>query len=154
MSARRFKFAAALAAFLLWLGWLGYLVAHQSREVILSRPQLLAANHLVYARVEAAPDGKPELAVVVQQVVAGGDDLVAPQKMLIVDGLAEASGFHGAGMYLLPLSRDRDRDRDDVLRVTRIPQSPGFDPYHIRNRAQIYPWSPGVEAQARGIRPH
>jgi hypothetical protein len=151
MNVRWVKFLAALALFLAWLGWLGYLVAHQSREVILSRPQILAADYLVVAHVEPGPDGKPEQAQVLkaQQVLAGADDTVAPGKPLFVDDLNAAAGFTGAGDYLLPVSWGRG----EGLVVTPIPRSPGYDPFQVRTRPPIYPWTAGTEAQLRGIRP-
>ena len=51
ISQPRTRFFLALAAFLAWIGYLGYLVAITRDPIILSRPQFLPANVYVLAQL-------------------------------------------------------------------------------------------------------
>src|SRR5579871_5022720 len=108
---RRRKTWLFLSAFLFvaWLGWLGYLAATASRPVVLRRPQFLASNLDVVAKVSTA-DHRPSRQALVRSVLwpSGRDDLV--HKIIRVENLPDCvmperngARLPAPGDYILPL---------------------------------------------------
>ncbi len=138
---------AAAVAFLVWIGWLGYLAATASRPVVVSRPQLLASNLDVVARVDALD--KP---VQVKEVLwsEAPDAKPLEGQTIPVGNLAKCKDdWKGPGDYLLPLVREA-KAGEETYQVARPPaHSPGIDP---ARPPHVYPATPETRAQQRLIR--
>ncbi len=135
MTGRKLRLAAAAALFLGWLGWLGYTALSKNRGPVVSRAQAAAATLAVVAVV---PDDVTQ-PVAVEQVLTGA----RPDGPLVVTNLADAAGLAGPGKYLLLLGKGRG----DTFVVVGAPRSPGYDG---AGGPTVYPWTPAVEAQAKG----
>jgi hypothetical protein len=128
----RAKFWLILTAvlFVSWIGYLGYLAFNVrkdaeeggGRPIVLSRPQLLAADLIVTAYVE---EGARTDEAKVEQVhwARGGNEVPKAGKVLEIGNLPETRGLDGGGFYILPLVKSGEK-----YRVAAIPPSPGFPP--------------------------
>ena len=125
---------------LLFLGWVAYLavLALTAREpVVLSRPQLLAADLIVTAEVEALD--RPVTVVEVHHAQGA-----APEKggKVEVANLPDSkAGWVGPGRYLLPLTAKEGH------RLTAVPRSPGYG----GGPPRIYPVTASTETQLRQV---
>jgi hypothetical protein len=142
MGSARLRFWLALAAFLLWLSYLGYLV-YETRQnrVVLSRPQFLISTLDVIAEIDSPDTDK----VLVKDVhwPPGHEDLVG--KTISVINLAESKeDWIGPGEYILPLVT-----QGTSYRVAPLPRSPGFPAYTARPR--IYPATPETRRQLQDM---
>jgi hypothetical protein len=149
MSRNRMALIIAAAAFLGWMIFLGSKAwQYRNPPVIVSRAQLLASEYDVVADVAADPTdpAKPALNVTVQEVLYSADANAAPKKgqTITVQNLASGIGFHGAGAYVLPLSK-----RNGLYYLAVPPVDPGvpktFDP-------RLYPATEEVRRQFADIR--
>src|SRR3954447_8172145 len=93
----RVRLALALAAFLGWMGYLGYAALTKSRGPVVSHARVAAAKVSVVADLDAGPDGKPVAKV--KGIPVGGPGN-APFEGEVVN-LPGAEGFAGPGKYLL-----------------------------------------------------
>jgi hypothetical protein len=149
----RTRLALAAVLFVAWIGYLAVLAWTTSRPVVLSRPQFLVAN--LYVIAELPGSDRPAADVTVRE--AGGPgvdrDKVKPGGRVKVINLPEvgpAQGWHGAGEYILPLSKRQD----GTFQVTPIPPSPGFAADAGRaERLRIYPATRETRAQLRQLEP-
>jgi len=136
------RFRLALAAFLVWIGYLAFLAFTTRDPVVLSRPQLLASEIDVIAEIDDRTGGK---AKVVEVIGPEGLGKLAGQPIVVHD-LVDAAGWDGAGEYILPLVRE-----GDVYRLAVIPRSPGFDPL-LASRPRIYKATPEARRQLQEMR--
>ena len=134
------RLAVAAVLFAGWIGWLVYLAATASRPVVLSRPQVLAADVVVIAEVE-----DPKKPVVVKEVRTPKAPLMKDEK-LSVAGLDE-SDWKGPGLYILPLSGVAGQP--GRYAVAPIPPSPGYDK---SGPPRVYPATEETLTQLRQIR--
>jgi hypothetical protein len=147
------RFVLALALFLAWLGYLGYLVAQRPRgAVVLSRPQFLVSELDVVANVKAGSD-------VVEVVEVLSADTEAAKKLkgseITVTNLAkcgppddlkgERPDLKGDGEYLLAL-HEVNPDKKEYA-VVPTPPSPGFK----RGTPRVYPYTKEVAAQYKQV---
>jgi hypothetical protein len=120
------RLVVSAVLFVVWIGFLAFLVVRTRNPVILSRPQLEAASVVVLADV-TLQDGGPAPTVTVKKVVwpLDKEHVSLPGTKLAVDGLADVGREQGwtgePGEYLLPLTK-----RDGGYEVTPIPLSPGY----------------------------
>jgi hypothetical protein len=164
MKAARVRLALALAVFLGWLGYLGYLVADRPAKrpgngaeegefVVLSRPQFLASDIDVIAKARKGS----EVVTVTEVLFPGTDEARAFQgKEIRITNLAECHppgdrkgafpDLSADGDYLIPL-QDPGPDRNEYS-VAKIPLSPGF----LLATPRIYPATKDVVAQYGQIR--
>lgn len=150
MTRGRIFLAVTAAAYVLWLGWLGYAVYGArwaaDRTPVVSRAQLVGATHLLVCDVAVGPDGLPEPKATVAEVIRG--DGVAAGDRVDVWNLPSAlpAGAESlpAGRYLLPLTAGNG------YRVAGLPRSPGYEPAQ-GVRPVVYRWTPGLEAQLRAL---
>ncbi len=129
---------AVAVLFVGWIGYLAYLALTTRNPIVLSRPQLLAADVVVLGRVDAL-DGP----VVVEKVVRAAKPEQAPAegKPVEIRNLSECKDdWGGAGRYLLPLTAEPG---GKGYRVTAIPRSPGY----FGGSPRIYRATPRTEAQ-------
>ena len=135
--------AVSAVLFVGWLVWLSYAALNKSREPIVSHSQAALAVVPVVAKVEADEKGAPGVKVtVVEALMPDGPPKDTP---LTVTNLPTASGFAGAGEYLLLLAPPMfTPDGSMVFRLvgSRV-SATDADP------APIYRWTPDVAAQAR-----
>jgi hypothetical protein len=137
------RLAIAAALFIGWIGYLGYLVVATRGAVVLSRPQILAADVVVVGTVE-----EDRKSVWVQDVLWPDSMKESLRDQTIaVDDLDKSQTWEGSppwvgsawkwkpgevkerDVFLLPLtgpSRTGDGERLK-FHVTAIPLSPGFD---------------------------
>jgi hypothetical protein len=144
---RRLVLTAALAAFLLWIGYLAFLAVTSSHPVVLSRPQVLVSNLIVVAQLTGGPE-HPEPAVVVKEVAWSADPAKSPQVGAKLDVVTQEFvvpdyGWLGPREYILCLSQDRNGS----VRLTPIPPSPGMGPAGGR----IYVATPSTREQLAQI---
>ena len=123
------KARAGVGAFLFvaWLGFLGFLVWQTRDPVLLSRPQILAADLIVVAEL-VEEEHRPANRIQIKEVLYASDD--AGRKLagqpLEVDDLFFCSakqGWQGPGTYIVPISRDAKKSW-----TTMLPISPGYYP--------------------------
>ncbi|HZV07468.1 MAG TPA: hypothetical protein VE999_20455 [Gemmataceae bacterium] len=165
----------AVALFLGWLGYLGYLVvcrphtpgglrgAFEGRPLTLSRPQFLVSTLDVVAEVSGEKGEK----VVVKEVLSPKSGApVKPDETIHVEGIdrcrpvpdplaKEANpppDYAGPGLYLLPL-QSPDPNDSHRFEVVPTPPSPGFPlaPGVNVGPPRIYPATPEMLAEYRGI---
>jgi hypothetical protein len=169
MTGRKWFLATAAAAFLGWIGYLGYAVAvHRLNPPhIVSRSQLVEAEYLVV--VEVTLDGdKPAPTVTVDRRLDGRGPESGP---IVVKNLPEATTpanrpLPGPGKYLLPLvPEDRNTDpRTGPYKIAGWPRGlgesttqPGYEftdgdgqVRHVRPPL-AYPWTEAVRKQVEGL---
>jgi hypothetical protein len=119
-----------------WIGYLGYLAVTHHHPVVLSRPQFLASELDVVAKVteETNADGLAEVESVSHYRTESQKEL--KDKQIVVKGLTHSEGWKGPGRYILPLVPidSSDKDTQDYF-VAGIPRSPGAPSLPAR----IYP---------------
>ncbi len=140
--------------FFLWLGWIGYLAATKANPVVVSRAQLMAAEHYILAEVAVDPATKKPSKV--QRV---RDDLKSRGPALSGDiniyNLTEAriagqkdAEFLPGTVYLLPVTKVSD----ETYELTPPPKAPGNEGI-TRGRPWAYPWTPTVQRQFEQLVP-
>jgi hypothetical protein len=138
--------AAAAAGFLVWIGYLGFLVLTVRHPVVLSRPQLLNADLDVVARVDS-PHGS--VTVVDVPWARPGPQPPAKGDEIRVTNLERCHpGWTGPGEYLLPLKR-----AGDDFEVAATAPSPGYPPVPELKEGppRIYRTTPAVLEQLRQL---
>lgn len=138
---KRVALAVSTLLLLGWIGFVGFLALTQRQDVVLSRPQLLAADLVITARVEMT-----EAPVEVESIHHVGPGVVSPDQkaMISVLNLHESQGGDGPGLYLLPLTVDPEHQ---AYRVTSIPRSPGY----YGGPPRVYRATARAEAALRAI---
>jgi len=137
-----------------WIGWLVYLTTTLQHAVVLSRPQLLAADLDVIAWIDEDPqEHGPSGMVKVKAVFWAREesDRDIETKTIAVDNLPEISkddGWEGPKEYILPLQRAGGKEKA-VYRVAPIPRSPG---YGREGPPRIYPATADARRQLQKIR--
>jgi hypothetical protein len=134
----RWRLTLAVAAFLGWMGYLGYAAVTKSRAPVVSHIQSAAADAAVVAELS---DGPTATVAVVEKL--WGD---APAGTIEVVNLANARGFAGPGKYLLYLGHFRDG-----WAVVGGQRSPGD--MVDGSVVLIYPWTDDVQKQAKKLKP-
>jgi hypothetical protein len=134
MKGARVRFFVVAGLFVLWLGYLAYLVAVTPREpVLLCRPQFLIADVVVLAHVDAVD--KP---IRVEEVfwAPAGDESKLAGATLPVSNLAacapprhlrktsDQKDFAGPGTYILPLRESKLGETGYAVAAT--PPAPGY----------------------------
>jgi hypothetical protein len=138
--------AVSAVLFFGWLAWLSYAALTKSREPTVSHSQAALADVPVVATVGADEKGAPVMKVTVKESLK--PDGPPKDTALIVANLPTATGFTGAGEYLLLLAPDPLGLRGDgpvFQLVAGRPSASDAEP------APIYRWGKDVEAQARRI---
>jgi hypothetical protein len=130
----------ACAAFLAWMGYLGYAALTKSRAPVVSHIQSAAAVAAVVAELSEGPS--PKVAVVER---LWGE---VPEGAMEVVNLPHTRGFEGPGKYLLYLTFT-----PEGWVVVGPQHSPGdaFDPE--KARPAIYAWDDDVRDQAARLKP-
>lgn len=147
MSGARLRLVLAAAAFLGWIGWLGYAVSQSGRTAVVSRAQIVGATHGVVAEVTVDGEGLPgETATVKESVLgpalpAGSTIAVLNLRSALPAGAKEIS----PGTYLLFLVGD-----GKSYRIVGTPASPGYEPAAAA-RPAIYPWTPETRSQIQSL---
>jgi hypothetical protein len=144
---RRLVLTVAVAAFLLWIGYLAVLAVTSSHPVVLSRPQVLVSNSIVVAQLTGGPE-HPESTAVIKEVVWSADPATQPKvgANVAVRKLVQINadgGWRGPGEYILPLTQLLDGTRS----VTPIPPSPGLS----ETEGRIYAATPSTREQLAQI---
>jgi hypothetical protein len=129
----------ASAAFLAWMGYLGYAAISRSRAPVVSHIQSAAAEAAVVAELA---DGPAPHVTVVEKL--WGDD--APAGTVEVVNFTNTRGFAGPGKYLLYLVRAHDG-----WAVVPAQRSPG-DAVDL-SATLIYAWSEDVRKQVERLKP-
>ncbi len=148
MTGVRLRFAAAVALFLGWLGWLGVAVLEKGKHPVVSRSQLTAATHVVVAEVTVGPDGLPAPTAKVVETLSG--PALPAETVIEVLNLPSAlppgaGQFPGPGRYLVPVVND-----GPTYRVAGLPSSPGYDAA-TPARPAVYVWDEATRAQLVGL---
>lgn len=139
---------AAGLAFVVWITYLAVLAFSTRHAIILSRPQLIAADTIVIADIQE-PSEEVEIVRVIR-----GDPNLKPKNILIVEnlpGLIDGGlSWDGPGKYILPLQR-LDNGH---YKVAPTGISPGYHPPGVGKDQQqnqgpprIYPANPETIAQ-------
>ena len=146
---KRLFLAVSAVLFFGWLAWLSYAALNKSREPIVSRAQAALAPMPVRAKVEVDSKGVPAALVTVIEPLQPHSP--AKDAKILVSNLPSASGFTGAGEYLLLLVPDRLAILPDGSFEYRLvgPRPSASDSEPVA----IYPWSPDVAAQAKRLYP-
>lgn len=147
----------ALTLFLGWMSYLGYAALTKSRSPIVSHIQVAAAPYAVVAEVACDPEGKPlALCKVVESLVPGGP---ARGSDAVIPDLPGASGFDGAGRYLLLLQRVNSfHGAENQAKTPEQPtyslvgpqRSPGD--VSVGGKPMIYRWSDDVRREYETLR--
>jgi hypothetical protein len=154
MRPARIRLFVAAALLIGWLVWLAYLAATKTNPVVVSRSQVMAANHFVLADVIRDPDtGQPNKQVkVVEDLRPMGKPLAAGET-ITVQNIKDAriaggrDGFQDPGPYLLPLTEAGQ----GVFVLTPPPRAPGAT-QPLRPWAYIW-GAPGVKEQFDSLVP-
>lgn len=163
-SALRVRLVLATGLFVIWLGYLLFLVIRtanpvvhwwpfaitKTQPIILSRPQFLVSPVVIIAEVKEGRDDHPGTDVTVTAVARSPDD---PNdwkgKTISVTNLPVVSreeGWQGPGEYILPLLPD-----GSSFRIAPLPSSPGFDATGRPSSLHIYPVNPQTQRQLEEI---
>jgi hypothetical protein len=143
MTAARLRLVLAAALLFGWLAVLGYSAASKDRGPVVSRSQMAVATQVVYAKLTADTDGKPNPTATVTETLTPNGPAVG--ESIEVGNLPTAAGFAGEGEYLLPLTRTAA----GVYRIAGQPRSPGYEV--PSDRLFIYPRGAGIEAQVKAL---
>jgi hypothetical protein len=130
------RFIVAVGLFLGWVGWLAYLAATARHPVVLSRPQLLAADAVVIADIDDPTNDFTVAEIVFPRDLPKFKD---PIRVVNLGQCDRAFAFAGPGSYILPLHKDELGN----LLVEPVPASPGFD----GGPPRIYPLTAETRAQ-------
>jgi hypothetical protein len=125
MKPAKLRLALVAIIFLVWIGYLAYLAlpSTTSRE-ILSRAQFLESNLDVIAQVDEV-EGRASEKVVVQEVHwPDKEKSLVGQALTVTNLTRDCKGYSGAGLYILPLVKDKD---GDTYRIAAVPRSPGYE---------------------------
>ena len=154
MSRSRLRLAIAAALFVGWLGWLVYLAATGTDDVVLSRPQFLVAN--VHVRATLRGDAKaPNAEATVQEVfwaTGGKEKLLTAGTKITVANLPECGpdqGWAGPGDYILALMTGTTGTKVTTYQVAPTPRTPGYPGAKMLPR--IYPDTPSRRRQLKQI---
>ena len=123
MTGRRVFLALAVALFAGWMIYLLQLALRHQDSIVVSRPQIQAAEIIVVARVEDPEKGTAE----VEEVLEPTNEYKGPPlergKSITVRNLGKCVGLQpGSRTYILPLEANGDGD----FSVVPIPRSPGY----------------------------
>jgi hypothetical protein len=146
----------------LWMAYLLFLVitrprTEQGAPLVLSRPQVLASEVDVIARIDTQPKGETDLTVV--RVLYPDNAPVQEGDVIHVTKLDECRSvqrpggatpswdWSGPGEYLLPLKKAKGRPGH--YEVAAVPASPGFSGESL---VRIYPATAEALAQYRQIK--
>lgn len=145
MTAARARMLAAALLLVGWLGWLGYAALTKYRGPVVSRAQAAGATAPLVADLTDGEDGRPAEGV----VVADAWNRFGPPAGTKLDlpNLPDADGYTGPGRYLL-LARQTGPAGYELAVPGRGPGAEGG-----LRRPVVYPWTAGVEAQARALFP-
>jgi hypothetical protein len=134
----------ALGLLAVWLGYIAYQALAFGRFPVVSHSQLLVSTLDVIADVRSDAEGRaePKVRVVVvhwpaEQAGVAGQDIA-------VSNMSNATGFQGAGRYILLLVRGEGGE----YKIAGLPRSPGFDG---RQAYFIYPDTPLTRQQLDAI---
>ena len=149
MTFARVRLLLAAALFFGWMAWLGTAVLQRGSVLLVSRAQVTGATHLVVAAVTAGNDGLPMTKTKVIETLRG-DVTVGEIDVTNLHAAQPpgASGFPGAGEYLLPLTANAD---GKTFVVAGLPRSPGYEPA-MPQRPVIYPWTDDVKKQVSHLK--
>jgi hypothetical protein len=156
-----FRLVLCAGLFVLWMGYLGYLVltrplTPQREPLVLSRPQILSSDVDVIAEIDSEPKGETTLKVA--EVLSPADAGLKEGDTITVLKLDECRAaqrpggkvpprdWAGPGKYLLPLSRLPGEAKH--FKVANVPASPGFTE---ANLVRIYPATSEALEQYRRI---
>jgi hypothetical protein len=139
------RFAAALAVFIAWLGWLLYLAVITAHPIVLAEPQFLVSSLDVIAEVPSVKEGDVEVTVREVHWPSAERDKLVGKKVRVTNLDQCKDDWHGADeLYILPLMPDGK----DTYRVAPLPRSPGFGGATSRaGRPRIYPLTPQTRMQ-------
>jgi hypothetical protein len=143
------RFVLAVAAFVLWLGWLGYLVLTASQPVVLSRSQFLVTECTIVAELHQPFDAPTT--VTVKEVHGpcapprATSELPAVNSTIQITNLHQCGGWTESGDYILALVRNAD---GFTYRVTPLPSTPG---YPGTNPPLIYPANAQTRSQMKSL---
>lgn len=144
------RFLLALALFVAWMGWLGYLAVTAARPVVLSRAQFLVAEWTVTAHLDNKPDELTQVTVGEVFGPWGGfksepPGRPQPKGTIVITNLPGCKGWTASGEYILPLQYDPVLQ---VYRVAPLPPSPG---YTGAGEPLIYPLNPQTRSQLESL---
>lgn len=143
---RHWRLILAVAAFVGWLGYLGYATRTKSRGPFVSHAQAAAARYAVVGEVEIGPDGVPTGRVKVVEALTPNSP--AANTTIFVTNLAGAQGFTGPGDYLLLLidSPFATAGTNPTYSLVGQQRSPGNDLSGV-GKPLIYRWNDDVRKQ-------
>jgi hypothetical protein len=143
------RLVLAVTGFVLWLGWLGYLVLTASDPVVLSRSQLLVCDCTVIVELKQPFDDPT--AVTVKEVYGprgptrAAIELPAVNSTIQITNLRQTGGWVDSGDYILALVRNAD---GHTYRVAPLPPTPG---YSGTRPPLIYPANPETRSQLKSL---
>lgn len=151
MNRPRVRLVVAGLLFLTWLGWLTYLAFNKTAPVVLSRSQLMVAEHFVLAEVSVV-DGQVERKVTVVEDLRPVAGKAIPSEIAVFNlreaRLAGASDFSKPGKYLLPLTKVSEGY------ILTLPASSPAGDVLVMPRPWAYYWeAPGVTEQFHRLVP-
>ena len=169
------RLLVTVALFVVWLGYLGYLVlcrphtpdgvrgAFNGRPLTLSRPQFLVSTVDIVAQVN---DEKGEDVIVKEVLYPNEKAAVRAGDQIKVTNVGQCRAvrdpmekdretpldYTGPGEYILALQADPRKD-DKTFQVVPTPPSPGFPPAHGDRVGppRLYPATPEMRAEYRQI---
>ena len=125
----RARLAVSAVLFLVWIGYLCYLVARTRDPVVLSRSQILVTDLVALADI-LENKGHPASEVRIDKVLwsreKGDHDLDGRDIALPSLAANEVEGWRGAGTYLVPLTKLKAANKEAHFQVTLLPSVPGF----------------------------
>jgi hypothetical protein len=138
------------ALFLSWIGYLAFLAFTSRHPIVLSRPQLLAADLDVVAEVDSLD--KP---VVVREVVSPqkpGAEANVGRSIAVTNLKACQADWKGSGLYILPLMVKKNGDEEKFEVAVASQRMPGLDPamnqgQQAMRMPRIYPATVETRAQ-------
>lgn len=133
----RLRLILAWGLFVAWVGWLGWQSLRFSRFPVVSRAQLLNANVVIVAEIDADSEGRAKPAINVLETLWPHDAAALPAQ-LNIDNLPGCAGFSGPGRYILPLSGA------GPFHLAGLPRSPLLNQ---RRPLQVYPDTAEVRGQ-------
>lgn len=144
MTTARLRVLIFAILFFGWISWLGVMAWRSTGMVVVSRAQILTADAVVIAKVEADA-GKPYSEVTIKEVLDSTGKrqihLEVPETIKGLHELNKENGWKGEGDYVVPLVYT-----GQSFEVHAIPKSPGARP---DPRMRIYQVDRQVLAQVQ-----
>jgi hypothetical protein len=148
----RFGMLVAATLFVGWLCWLAFLATTKTKQIVVSRSQLMQARLVVVATVQAQ-EGRAVPEITVTKTIYSAEGDVGGRKLRVVDlnnGRIPYQTELSSGEYVIFLTTKRTADSTEYLLASSPQDMPGFR-VGQSPRPWIYPNTDDIHRQIRSL---